>query len=112
MNVRSLHAGTGGADLGQGQMRRRLLGEDHPLHIRPLNDTKAIDSGANFLSESFLFGFATILSSVPAPSQDANAADSLLAQFWRRRGGVGGRKGSGEISWRIRWSSMRRNWKL
>lgn len=46
-------------------MRRRLLGEDHPLHIRPLNDAKAIDSGANFLSESFLFGFATILSSVP-----------------------------------------------
>lgn len=33
-------------------MRRRLLGEDHPVHVRPLNDAKAIDTGANFISES------------------------------------------------------------
>ncbi|KAL8281005.1 hypothetical protein RQP46_006684 [Phenoliferia psychrophenolica] len=42
-------------------MRIKLLGEDHPKHIRPLNDTKAIDAGANFLSEAFLFGIATAI---------------------------------------------------
>ena len=65
------------------QMRIRLLGEDHPKHIRPLNDTKsvlaalpcplpfplnhllsrrAIDAGANFISETFLFVFVTAIS--------------------------------------------------
>ncbi|KAM0755338.1 OPA3-domain-containing protein [Meredithblackwellia eburnea MCA 4105] len=51
-------------------MRIRLLGEDHPKHIRPLNDAKAIDSGANFISETFLFGFATLL---------------ILGETWRSR---------------------------
>lgn len=42
-------------------MRRRLLGEDHPLKIRPLNDNKAIDSGANFISEAFIFSTAALI---------------------------------------------------
>lgn len=44
-------------------MRIKLLGETHhPKHIRPLNDAKAIDAGANFISETFLFSFAALLS--------------------------------------------------
>lgn len=37
------------------------MGENHPVHVRPLNDTKAVDSGANFISEAFLFTFAATL---------------------------------------------------
>lgn len=35
----------------------RVLGEAS-VKIRPLNDTKAIDTGANFLSEGFIFSVA------------------------------------------------------
>lgn len=35
-------------------MRMNLLGEKGLQHVRPLNESKAIDSGANFISESFL----------------------------------------------------------
>ncbi|KAI5479308.1 optic atrophy 3-like family protein [Pseudohyphozyma bogoriensis] len=43
-------------------MRTKLLGEAVTAkHIRPLNDNKAIDAGANFISESFLFVFAASL---------------------------------------------------
>lgn len=36
------------------KLRMRLLGENK-IKIRPLNDKKAIDSGANFLLEAFIF---------------------------------------------------------
>ncbi len=49
-------------------MRIKLLGETHhPKHIRPLNDAKAIDAGANFISETFLFSFAALLSTPRPP---------------------------------------------
>ncbi|KAM0792183.1 hypothetical protein ACM66B_004880 [Microbotryomycetes sp. NB124-2] len=51
-------------------MRVKLLGETHPKHIRPLNDARAIDAGANFISESFLFAFAAAI---------------ILAESWRSR---------------------------
>lgn len=54
-----------GADgpLRSTQMRIRLLGETHhSKHIRPLNEAKAIDAGANFISEAFLFAFAGAIS--------------------------------------------------
>ncbi|ANB13301.1 OPA3-like protein [Sugiyamaella lignohabitans] len=35
----------------------RLLGESN-IRVRPLNDAKAIDNGATFLSESFIFSIA------------------------------------------------------
>ncbi|KAK9463867.1 optic atrophy 3 protein-domain-containing protein [Lipomyces oligophaga] len=38
------------------RMRQKLLGSN--VKIRPLNDAKAIEMGANFLSESVLFGVA------------------------------------------------------
>lgn len=45
-------------------MRRRLLGETHhPIHVRPLNDSKAIDAGANFISESEYYSKFKISSS-------------------------------------------------
>uniref|UniRef100_A0A060T3F7 ARAD1C32912p n=1 Tax=Blastobotrys adeninivorans TaxID=409370 RepID=A0A060T3F7_BLAAD len=39
------------------RLRMGLLGEKN-LRVRPLNDAKAIDSGANFLSETFIFSVA------------------------------------------------------
>ncbi|CAN3479467.1 hypothetical protein DICA1_E19878 [Diutina catenulata] len=39
------------------QMRMRLLGEKK-FKVRPLNDNKAIETGATFLSESFIFSVA------------------------------------------------------
>lgn len=39
------------------RLRMSLLGEKK-IKIRPLNDTKAIDNGANFLSEFFIFSVA------------------------------------------------------
>lgn len=36
----------------------RVLGEAVAIRIRPLNDTKAIETGANFLSEGFIFSVA------------------------------------------------------
>ncbi|CAN6674413.1 hypothetical protein TRVA0_053S00364 [Trichomonascus vanleenenianus] len=39
------------------KLRMSLLGEKN-LRIRPLNDAKAIDMGATFLSESFIFSVA------------------------------------------------------
>ncbi|KAK4048710.1 hypothetical protein OIO90_005703 [Microbotryomycetes sp. JL221] len=51
-------------------MRVKLLGETHPKHIRPLNDARAIDAGANLISESFLFAFAAAI---------------ILAESWRSR---------------------------
>lgn len=38
----------------------KLLGENK-IKIRPLNDKKAIESGANFLSETFIFSVAGLL---------------------------------------------------
>ncbi|KAJ3934271.1 MAG: optic atrophy 3-like protein [Lentinula lateritia] len=39
------------------RLRTGILGEP-PKHIRPLSETKAIDSGANALAEGFLFSVA------------------------------------------------------
>lgn len=36
----------------------RLLGEQSAAKIRPLNDTRAIENGATFVSESIIFGVA------------------------------------------------------
>ncbi|BGP45990.1 hypothetical protein JCM10450v2_001829 [Rhodotorula kratochvilovae] len=41
-------------------LRVKLLGES-PRHVRPLSESKAIDAGANFLSEGFLFAVAAII---------------------------------------------------
>ncbi|KAK6464673.1 optic atrophy 3-like protein, partial [Scheffersomyces coipomensis] len=38
-------------------LRMSLLGEKR-IKIRPLNDTKAVENGANFLSEFFIFSVA------------------------------------------------------
>lgn len=42
------------------KLRMSLLGEKK-IKIRPLNDNKAIENGANFLSESFIFSVAGFL---------------------------------------------------
>lgn len=42
------------------RLRMKLLGENK-IKVRPLNDKKAIDSGANFLSETFIFSVAGLL---------------------------------------------------
>lgn len=39
-------------------LRMRLLGEQSAAKIRPLNDARAIENGATFLSESIIFGVA------------------------------------------------------
>ncbi|GAA5861646.1 hypothetical protein JCM8547_000693 [Rhodosporidiobolus lusitaniae] len=41
-------------------LRVRLLGES-PKHVRPLSEARAIDAGANFLSEGFLFSVAATI---------------------------------------------------
>ncbi|BGP22619.1 optic atrophy 3-like family protein [Rhodotorula toruloides] len=41
-------------------LRVKLLGES-PRHVRPLSESKAIDTGANFLSETFLFSVAAMI---------------------------------------------------
>ncbi|KPV75832.1 uncharacterized protein RHOBADRAFT_66291 [Rhodotorula graminis WP1] len=41
-------------------LRVKLLGES-PRHVRPLSETKAIEQGANFLSEGFLFSVAAAI---------------------------------------------------
>ncbi|GAA6000779.1 OPA3 family protein [Rhodotorula paludigena] len=41
-------------------LRVKLLGES-PRHVRPLSESKAIDAGANFLSEGFLFTVAAVI---------------------------------------------------
>ncbi|KAK4333009.1 optic atrophy 3-like family protein [Rhodotorula toruloides] len=46
--------------LPSSQLRVKLLGES-PRHVRPLSESKAIDTGANFLSETFLFSVAAII---------------------------------------------------
>ncbi|CAO3677669.1 unnamed protein product [Umbelopsis ramanniana] len=50
-------------------MKMKFLGYRKEV-IRPLNDTKAIEAGANFLSESFIFGVAATI---------------ILAENWRSR---------------------------
>lgn len=42
------------------QLRMRLLGENK-IKIRPLNDKKAVENGANFISEAFIFSVAGLL---------------------------------------------------
>jgi len=42
------------------RLRTGLLGEP-AKHIRPLSETRAIENGANFLAEGFLFSVATAL---------------------------------------------------
>ncbi|SCZ96875.1 BZ3500_MvSof-1268-A1-R1_Chr4-1g06808 [Microbotryum saponariae] len=59
------------------RMRVSLLGETHPVVVRPLNDARAIDAGANFISETFLFAFA---------------ASIILAENWRSRRAEGKRR--------------------
>ncbi|SCV69410.1 BQ2448_2430 [Microbotryum intermedium] len=59
------------------RMRVSLLGETHPVVVRPLNDARAIDAGANFISETFLFAFA---------------AGIILAENWRSRRAAGKRR--------------------
>lgn len=45
------------------QMRLSLLGETLAKHhVKPLNDAKAVEQGANFISESFLFAIAASIS--------------------------------------------------
>jgi hypothetical protein len=39
------------------RLRMRIMGEKN-IRVRPLNDAKAIDNGAAFLSESFIFSVA------------------------------------------------------
>lgn len=39
-------------------MRMRLMGEQGTAKVRPLNDKRAIESGATFLSETFVFAVA------------------------------------------------------
>ncbi|ONH67678.1 ERAD-associated E3 ubiquitin-protein ligase HRD1 [Cyberlindnera fabianii] len=39
-------------------LRMNLLGENGTAKVRPLNENKAIENGANFLSESFVFAVA------------------------------------------------------
>lgn len=39
-------------------MRMRLLGEEGTAKVRPLNDKRAIETGATFLSETFVFAVA------------------------------------------------------
>jgi len=51
-------------------LRLNLLGEKGPSHIRPLNESKAIDSGAQFIAESFLFAVGAAL---------------ILGESWRSR---------------------------
>ncbi|GAA5947640.1 hypothetical protein JCM10213_002241 [Rhodosporidiobolus nylandii] len=50
-------------------LRVRLLGES-PKHVRPLSEARAIDAGANFLSEGFLFSVAATI---------------ILGETWRSR---------------------------
>ncbi|EGW31548.1 uncharacterized protein SPAPADRAFT_72332 [Spathaspora passalidarum NRRL Y-27907] len=42
---------------GELRLRMSLLGEKK-IRVRPLNDTKAIEQGANFISEFFIFSVA------------------------------------------------------
>ncbi|KIM30785.1 hypothetical protein M408DRAFT_327763 [Serendipita vermifera MAFF 305830] len=49
------------------RLRETLLGEVHGV-VRPLNDAKAIQNGANFLAEGFLFSVAASL---------------IIAETWR-----------------------------
>lgn len=42
------------------RLRMRLLGENK-IKVRPLNDKKAIESGANFILEAFIFSVAGLL---------------------------------------------------
>ncbi|GAB5591508.1 hypothetical protein Unana1_06408 [Umbelopsis nana] len=57
-------------------MKMKFLGYRKEV-IRPLNDTKAIEAGANFLSESFIFGVA---------------ASIILAENWRSRASAKNRR--------------------
>lgn len=60
----------------------RLLGEEHPRTVRPLNDAKALEQGANFLAESFLFGVAAaiiVAESVRSKRKDEKRRD-LVAE--------------------------------
>ncbi|KAK9451462.1 optic atrophy 3 protein-domain-containing protein [Limtongia smithiae] len=64
-------------------LRMRLLGEQG-AKVRPLNDTKAIDMGANFLSESFLFAvaagvviFESVRASRKANTRHENVTDDI-----------------------------------
>lgn len=64
------------------RLRTGLLGEPPTArHLRPLSETRAIENGANFLAEGFLFAVAAAL---------------ILGESWRssrsearRRAGVG-----------------------
>ncbi|KAJ3540989.1 hypothetical protein NMY22_g4073 [Coprinellus aureogranulatus] len=44
------------------RLRTNILGEAaKPAHVRPLSETRAIDQGANFIAEGFMFSVAAIL---------------------------------------------------
>lgn len=52
------------------RLRMGLLGTEHASKVRPLNENKAIENGATFLSESFIFSVAGGL---------------ILFESWRQR---------------------------
>ncbi|KDQ18646.1 hypothetical protein BOTBODRAFT_154595 [Botryobasidium botryosum FD-172 SS1] len=58
------------------RLRTSLLGES-PKAVKPLNDTRAIQNGANTLAEAFLFGVA---------------ASIILAETWRSSRSQGRRR--------------------
>ncbi|TEB31450.1 OPA3-domain-containing protein, partial [Coprinellus micaceus] len=44
------------------RLRTNILGEAvRPAHVRPLSETRAIDQGANFIAEGFMFSVAAVL---------------------------------------------------
>ncbi|KAK9467029.1 optic atrophy 3 protein-domain-containing protein [Lipomyces arxii] len=71
------------------RLRSGLLGSAGKAKVRPLNDAKAIEMGANFLSETFLFSVAasaviyeSVRSSRKASSRQESVADDI-AQLQR-----------------------------
>ncbi|KAJ8097304.1 optic atrophy 3 protein-domain-containing protein [Lipomyces tetrasporus] len=66
------------------RLRLGLLGDASKAKVRPLNDAKAIDMGANFLSESFLFAIAagaimveSVRSSRKSSARQENVEDNI-----------------------------------
>ncbi|KAK9315165.1 optic atrophy 3-like protein, partial [Lipomyces starkeyi] len=66
------------------RLRLGLLGDAGRAKVRPLNDAKAIDMGANFLSESFLFAiaagaiiFESVRSSRKSSARQASVEDDI-----------------------------------
>ncbi|KAK9477846.1 OPA3-domain-containing protein [Lipomyces japonicus] len=67
------------------RLRSGLIGSKATAKVRPLNDTKAIEMGANFLSETFLFSvaasvvlFESVRSSRKATSRHEGVTEDIL----------------------------------